>query len=120
MNKKFNYVGNLNVVRKAVALSAGIMITLFCCTDEVMACDTFVVADSQIELPKDVIPTISANLEIELASNVELETTSQNSINIEGGEDNVLESFVSSILANTRSLDADISKFVDDNFWDLI
>lgn len=120
MNKKFNIVGNLVVVRKTIALSAGIMIMLFSCTEEVKACDTFVVTDSQVEMSKDITPTISANLEIELAPNVELKATSQDSVNMESGLDNVLENFVSSILSDTKPLDADISKFVDDNFWDLI
>lgn len=32
----------------------------------------------------------------------------------------VLGNFVSSILRNTKPLDSDISKLVDDNFWDLV
>lgn len=120
MNKKYQFVGNLNVVRKAVALSAGIVITLFSCTDDAYASNTFVRAESQIELSNEIIPTISANLEIALAPNIEVSTTANEPASVEGGIGDALSDFVSSILTNTRPLDSDISKFVDENFWDLI
>lgn len=120
MNKKYQFVGNLNVARKVVALSAGIVITLFSCTEDVQASSTFVRSDAQMELTKEIVPTISANLEIALAPNIEKSTVVKEPVSIEGGMGNALEDFVSSILTNTKPLDSDISKFVDENFWDLI
>ncbi len=36
------------------------------------------------------------------------------------GDEEILENFVKSITINTKELDPDFSKFVDDNFWDLV
>jgi hypothetical protein len=35
-------------------------------------------------------------------------------------DEDVLMNFVGSIIVNTKNLDSDFSKFVDDNFWDLV
>lgn len=39
---------------------------------------------------------------------------------IENINENALEKIVSSLVENVKPLDGDISKMVDDNFWDLV
>lgn len=39
---------------------------------------------------------------------------------VEQSDADILVSFAKSILDGTKSLDADISKLVDENFWDLV
>lgn len=117
MNKHFNLVSSLDVVKKSVALCAGIMITLFSCVDEFCPASSFVKGDVREEL----VSSICANVEISLAPNIELvERVGSFDANVEGGDGEVLGTFVSSILKNTKTLDRDFSKVVDENFWDLI
>ena len=120
MSKKYQFVGNLNVTQKFVALSAGIVVTLFSCAEDAPTFGTFVCSDAQMELAKEIVPTISANMEMALAPNIGKSKPVKESVSAEGEIGNVLDDFVSSILTNTKSLDSDISKFVDENFWDLI
>lgn len=121
MNKHFNLVSNLTVVKKSVTLGAGIMITLFSCVDNSYAAGTFVRGDVHEEVVLDCLPSICANVEISLAPNIELaETDNSSQATIEGGDVDILGNFVSSILRNTKTLDSDFSKVVDENFWDLI
>lgn len=121
MNKHFNLVSNLTVTKKSVALGAGIMITLFSCADNSYAAGSFIKGDVREEVVFDSLPSICANVEISLAPNIKLaeKEDSSNAI-VEGGDIDILGNFVSSILRNTKTLDSDFSKVVDENFWDLI
>ncbi len=42
------------------------------------------------------------------------------SIHYVDSDEEILENFVKSITINTKELDPDFSKFVDDNFWNLV
>lgn len=42
------------------------------------------------------------------------------SISYVDSDEEILANFVKNIIVNTKELDADFSKFVDDNFWDLV
>ena len=42
------------------------------------------------------------------------------SISYEDKDNEILTNFVKSITAKSNELDSDFSKFVDDNFWDLV
>ncbi len=42
------------------------------------------------------------------------------SISYVDSDEEILANFVKNITVNTKELDADFSKFVDDNFWDLV
>jgi hypothetical protein len=119
MDKKFNLVSDLKVSTKTIALSAGIVITLFSCTDEIVASNVFVESDMKQELILEAAPDICTNIEIALASNNDTSIQEKNAYS-EGDDQDILDNFVSSILKGTKSMDSDFSKFVDDNFWDLI
>jgi hypothetical protein len=120
MAKKFNWVSDLKVVTTTIALSAGITITLFSCTDEIVESNVFVESDMEQELILEAAPDICAHIEIALASNDDTSIHDQQIASTEGSDEDVLSNFVSSILKGTKPLDSDFSKFVDDNFWDLI
>jgi hypothetical protein len=120
MDKKFNLVSDLKVAATTIALSAGIMITLFSCTDEIVTSNVFVESDMEQELILEAAPDICADIEIALASNDDTSINEKKIAYTEGSDQDVLGNFVSSILKGTKSMDSDFSKFVDDNFWDLI
>jgi hypothetical protein len=120
MDKKFNLVSDLKVSTKTIALSAGIVITLFSCTDEIVASNVFVESDMKQELILEAAPDICTNIEIALVSNNDTSIQEKKNAYTEGDDQDILDNFVSSILKGTKSMDSDFSKFVDDNFWDLI
>lgn len=120
MDQKFNLVSDLKVVTKTIALSAGIIITLFSCTDEIIPSNVFVESAIEQKLIVEVTPKICANIKIALASNVEPSIENKITICTKGKDEDLLDAFVSSILKDTKPMDGDFSKFVDDNFWDLI
>jgi hypothetical protein len=72
------------------------------------------------ELILEAAPNICAHIEIALASNNDTFIHEKKAAYTEEGDQDLLGNFVSSILKDTKSMDSDFSKFVDDNFWDLI
>lgn len=122
MNIKYSLVSDLKVLKETViAIGAGVLITLFSFTEEVKASDVYVRSDTCIELNAENSPTICADVELRLAPNVTSYVPENNDADMEdGGNPQILEKFISSMLSEMKPLDGDISKFVDDNFWDLI
>lgn len=115
MEKKFNLVSSLKIVKSTVTLCAGIVVTLFSCLEEVVADNTFVKDETRVEFPTDSVSY--EDFDIVLAPNTDTKNCPAGAESETGG---VLDTFVSSVLQETKPLDGDISKFVDDNFWDLI
>lgn len=69
--------------------------------------DSLPVGKGRYTKQTSVLPGFNSNItDITLTTNID--------------ENDVLSSFVNSILSNCKSLDSDISKLIDDNFWDLV
>lgn len=119
MEYNFNLVSNLPNPSKTVFLSAGIAIALLSCVDDHYTVKAFVKGGVSESVVATSLPSISANVKISLTSNL-TSKEGENTLVADGGDRDVLGNFVSSILRNTKSLDSDISKLVDDNFWDLV
>lgn len=113
-------VENLRVTNKTIALSTGIVVTLFSCVDQVKVSDAFVKSEMSLKLKQDYAPVNCAGMEISLASNVGTVALGSKASSTDGGMGSLLDTFVSSILKNTKPIDEDFSKVVDENFWDLV
>lgn len=120
MKMQYVKISELVPRKQIVKLSACVLITLFSYSDYAETDFVFSQGGSYAEHVSLSSPVQINDFTIDLASNIDSDNLDNVSVEVGGNDTDVLNEFISSIITETKPLDADISKFVDDNFWDLV
>lgn len=123
MEKKFHFVSDIMVtkIKHGIAIGAGIVLTFFTCPQLDFNAEKFSqISESQINTSRESVYNDDLSVTFLENKNSINNQTYQSVASIDGGLEDVLSQFVSSVIRESKPLEGDFSKFVSDHFWDLI
>lgn len=122
MNKIFHRVCDVRIEKKIVTIGVGLLLTFFSCCEEMRNSSVFTTSLNEGGITQKIATVRSEKLKIYFDEKGKDVTNEQSvdALYVGGDAGTALEMFVTSIVRDSKPLDAEISKFVDDHFWELV